>query len=84
MFQNHFLEVVELSFTKDDTEKTKEVLENLFEICQSSPNFLKKVFPRVMSILSKVRDINDDDYDNLKIEALDCLVSFVVTYNDLI
>jgi hypothetical protein len=78
------LEVVELSFNKDDSEKTKEVLEDLFEICQSSPNFLKKVFPRVMTILSKVRDINDDEYDNLKIEALDCLVSFVITYNDLI
>lgn len=78
------MEVVELSFTKDDIEKTKEVLEDLFEICQSSPNFLKKVFPRVTSILSKVRDINDDDYDNLKIEALDCLVSFIITYNDLV
>ncbi len=71
------MDFVELTFNKGDFDKTKDVLGELFEVCQTSPNFLKKAFPRVLTILSKVRDIKEDDYDNMKIEALDCLVSFI-------
>lgn len=45
---------------------------------------MKKAFPRVVTILSKVRDLSEDEIDNLKIESLDCLVSFITTYPDLV
>lgn len=78
------MDFVELIISKNDIDKIKDILKEFFEICNSSPNFLKKVFPRIVNILSKLRDLNTEDEGDLKVEALDCLVNFVICYPDLV
>lgn len=59
-------------------------MSQLFDVCAYSPNFLKKYYPQILIVMSKIRDLNLDDDQNMKIESVECLINFVTAYPDLV
>lgn len=75
---------MEIAFQKNDEDILKKVMAQIFDVCAYSPNFLKKYYPQIFVVMSKVRDLKLDDDQNMKIESVECLINFVSSYPDLV
>lgn len=84
IFQKAFLNVIEQVFIKNDIDLLKKTLSILFDVCSYSPNFIKKYFQQILIVMTKVRDIDFDDDNNIKIESVECLLNFISRYPDLV
>jgi hypothetical protein len=65
-------------------ETLKDILGKLFDVCTYSPNFIKKYFQSILMVMTKVRDLDLDDDQNIKIESVECLINFISRYPDLV
>ncbi len=75
--------VVEL-LKQDDEEKLSKVTSAIFDICESDPAFVKKLFDELIQLMEKVRAYSTDHDSQLKSEAVECLVFVVERYPSLI
>lgn len=57
---------------------------NLYDICETEPLFLKKIFDDLITLMAGVRAFDNDPDSSLKSESVDCLIMMAERYPDLV
>ena len=76
----HFLVIL---INNNNEDLLKESISKVFDVCLLSPHFMKKKFDVLINVMSRVRQIDQDENSNLKIESVECLVNVIEKYPDL-
>lgn len=82
-FSLKMLEFIQMLISNNKEDQLKESISKLFDVCLISPHFIKKRFDKLIYVMAQVRELEQDQDSNLRIESVECLVNVVEKYPDL-